>query len=165
MNATSGLVERITMDAIGKQYNIATIGEGSSELVLSNVRGEIDIVASPYDNLIGYAQNDDVTPLWVYNDERYPDLPDTPTIGEIGFPELTNTGTIARIIVAPPGTPEEILTILREAFDKAIAEPDVKDTLPMSGDYKLAEDLVKAAFIQVEPLKEDLINYEIRVIL
>ena len=47
--------------------------------------------------------------------------PDVPTFVEIGLPPTT--GFIHRVIMAPAGTPEDRLTILRQAFDRMQEEP------------------------------------------
>ena len=66
-----------------------------------------------------------------YADERHPDLPDVPTAVEvvnspddkaaIGF--YTNSGTLGRAIVAPPGLPPERIAELRAAFQAMTADP------------------------------------------
>jgi len=47
--------------------------------------------------------------------------PDVPTFVEIGLPPTT--GFIHRVIMAPVGTPEDRLAILREAFARMQDEP------------------------------------------
>jgi tripartite-type tricarboxylate transporter receptor subunit TctC len=53
---------------------------------------------------------------------------------------------IGRPYVAPPKTPEDVMNILREAFGKAIADPELKadaKKIQMSLDYIGAADTVK----------------------
>lgn len=63
-------------------------------------------------------------PLWVYLEERSPDFPDVPTIGELGHPELTVLAS-HRVVTAPPGMPKDRLEILQKAFNAATKDPDV----------------------------------------
>jgi len=62
---------------------------------------------------------------------RSPFLPDLPTNAEAGVPDLesdTLTG-----IVAPAGTPRELIDKWRAAIAKMVAEPDVKQRLETLG--------------------------------
>ena len=58
--------------------------------------------------------------------------PDVPTFVEIGLPP--NTGFIHRIVMAPVGTPEERLTILREAFARMQDEPGYRQMMSQLGE-------------------------------
>jgi tripartite-type tricarboxylate transporter receptor subunit TctC len=58
-------------------------------------------------------------------------MPDVPTFAEQGIKEQeadTITG-----IVAPAGTPEEIVDLLYQEIAKAVAQPDVKERLTALG--------------------------------
>jgi tripartite-type tricarboxylate transporter receptor subunit TctC len=69
--------------------------------------------------------------LAVLNVRRSPALPDVPTNAEAGIPDLesdTLTG-----IVAPAGTPEDIIGRWRADIAKAVATPDVKERLETLG--------------------------------
>ena len=62
---------------------------------------------------------------------RSPFLPDLPTNAEAGVPDLesdTLTG-----VVAPAGTPRELIDKWRDAIAKVVAEPDVKQRLETLG--------------------------------
>jgi tripartite-type tricarboxylate transporter receptor subunit TctC len=62
--------------------------------------------------------------LAVTGKTRSPTLPDVPTMAEAGFPDVEgNTWTA---MVAPAGTPKEIITQLHDMIVKALAEDDVK---------------------------------------
>ena len=70
----------------------------------------------------------------MYSSERFSPVPDAPTVDELGFPELggskfANNGLVA----AAPGTPDDILAILQEAFDSALQDPDVVAGINQSG--------------------------------
>ncbi len=42
---------------------------------------------------------------------------------------MLNLSMANRVLVAPPGTPEPIMTALRDAFDQAVADPDYQQQL------------------------------------
>ena len=71
-----------------------------------------------------FVEDGDMRALWVYLDKRDPRYPDVPTVGELGYPQLSVLAS-HRVVTAPPGTPKDRLAILQEAFGKALKDPDV----------------------------------------
>jgi tripartite-type tricarboxylate transporter receptor subunit TctC len=65
-----------------------------------------------------------VVPLFVIGSERLKQLPDVPTLEELGYPQFTGeVGTI--FLMAPAGTSAPILDRLNEVTNKAQRDPDV----------------------------------------
>jgi tripartite-type tricarboxylate transporter receptor subunit TctC len=84
--------------------------------------------------------------------KRIPRLPDTPTIAESGLPDFESNGSFG--IVAPAGTPADVIARLNEAFVTVLNDPDIvkrirelgAEPLPMSpADF--------GAFVQAEASK------------
>jgi tripartite-type tricarboxylate transporter receptor subunit TctC len=65
-----------------------------------------------------------VRALGVTGAQRSKALPDVPTVSEAGLPGYVHTGWSG--IVAPAGTPREIVARLNAAITKIVARPDVK---------------------------------------
>lgn len=65
--------------------------------------------------------------LAVTGKARAPTLPDTPTMAEAGFPEVE--GATWTAVVAPKGTPKDIIAKLHDMIVASLATPDVKDKL------------------------------------
>lgn len=65
--------------------------------------------------------------LAVTGKERAPSLPDVPTMTEAGFPEVV--GATWTAVVAPAGTPKDIIAKLNGMIVKGLAAPDVKAKL------------------------------------
>jgi tripartite-type tricarboxylate transporter receptor subunit TctC len=65
--------------------------------------------------------------LAVTGKERAPSLPDVPTMAEAGFPEVV--GATWTAVVAPAGTPKDIIAKLNGLIVKGLATPDVKAKL------------------------------------
>src|SRR5262249_34522837 len=57
--------------------------------------------------------------------------PELPTAAELGFPGMTVTGSIG--LLAPAGTPTELIEQLAHATRTAVAEPDYKHMLGEAG--------------------------------
>ena len=67
-----------------------------------------------------------VTPLAVAGPERLPGLPDVPTFAEVGLPEVSTVFFWA--IVAPTGTPPEIVKKLNVALGATLRDPAIVAT-------------------------------------
>jgi tripartite-type tricarboxylate transporter receptor subunit TctC len=65
--------------------------------------------------------------LAVAEKTRAPTLPDVPTMAESGFPEVE--GSTWTAVVAPAGTPKDIIAALNRMIVGGLGQPDVKDKL------------------------------------
>lgn len=104
---------------------------GSSACQAGMARGEIQAINLNFNSLMRWG--DDCRIIFIWDDERHPMIPDIPTAVEAGFPkdayrkimDLPVIGTPRAFAVAP-GTPQEILTVLRKAFMQAMNDPGYK---------------------------------------
>jgi tripartite-type tricarboxylate transporter receptor subunit TctC len=143
-------------------FNITQIPyNGSTEAILSMVRGETDWSQFPYAALKTSIQDSkELTPLWVYAARRLPQLPDVPTIKEMGYESLLSIVTQYRPIGLPPGVPPDTLKVLRDAFEKTLKDPDFIQKLRsanLAGNTASAEEvqkIVKEAIVQFTKFKE-----------
>lgn len=67
-------------------------------------------------------QDGSVRGIAVTGYERQPELPDLPTMGELGFPGVVTD--VKMVVLGPPGMPDEIVQVLQAAFDEATANPE-----------------------------------------
>jgi tripartite-type tricarboxylate transporter receptor subunit TctC len=63
--------------------------------------------------------------------ERIPELPDVPTVAESGVPGFEILGWNG--LLAPAGTPPDILAKMYEATQRALADPQVKERFEQAG--------------------------------
>ena len=98
---------------------------GSQEAILSAIRGDVDLVTYVFPSLRKFLIDaKELQPFAVYAKQRLKELPDTPTIGELGFGDLLKVISIDYMMAAPPGTPENVMKIWRDSFNKAVADPE-----------------------------------------
>jgi len=140
---TDGIRNWIAMTVWGAEYlgwNLRWIYgyPGSRELQLAIRQGEIDVWATQNAKLVQDLQREGVTQvICTEEDRRREDFPNIPTFLELlgakkpsglswqayqawaGAPELD------KYLVAPEGTPENIVKMLREAFVKIMKDPEV----------------------------------------
>lgn len=111
---------------------------GSRELQLAIRQGEIDVWATANVKLVKDLQREGVVQIVLAEDERRrEDFPDVPTFLETlgtkkptGLPWQAFVGwagspDLDKFLVAPAGTPDHPLTLLREAFTKLMKDPEV----------------------------------------
>jgi tripartite-type tricarboxylate transporter receptor subunit TctC len=140
---TDGIRTWVAMTVWGAEYldwNLRWVYgyPGSRELQLAIRQGEIDVWATQNAKLVKDLQRDGVVQVIVTEEnQRREDFPDTPTFVELlgakkptglswqayqawaGAPELD------KFLVAPQGTPDHLVKILREAFAKVMKDPEV----------------------------------------
>ncbi|MFZ5646954.1 MAG: Bug family tripartite tricarboxylate transporter substrate binding protein [Bacillota bacterium] len=103
---------------------------GSSEAIIAAVRGDVDITDFPYASLKQFlVDTKDLTPFVVFSNERLETLPDTPTAKEMGYPQLTKIIRADYVVAGTPGIPDETAKILREAFAKALQDPEFQQAM------------------------------------
>ena len=104
---------------------------GAAPAVQATIGGHTPIAFTALPSSFSAIQAGQVRALGVAATERAPAIPDVPTYAEQGIKDQeadTITG-----IVAPAGTPKEIVDLLYREIAKAVAQPDVKERLAALG--------------------------------
>ena len=107
---------------------------GSGPALLDMVAGNMDVM---FDNLPSSMQQikaGKLVPLAVTSAKRSPALPDVPTVEEAGGPALKGYEASSWFgLLAPAGTPPEIVQRLYQESAKALASPAVREKLLAQG--------------------------------
>jgi tripartite-type tricarboxylate transporter receptor subunit TctC len=104
---------------------------GAALAVNSTIGGHTPIAFTALPPAMSNIKDGKLRGLAVLARERSPALPDVPTNSEAGVPDLesdTLTG-----VVAPAGTPKEVIERWREDIVKMVASPEVKERLQTLG--------------------------------
>ena len=104
---------------------------GAAPAIQATIGGHTPIAFTALPPALSAVQAGQLRALGVAASERASGMPDVPTFAEQGIKEQeadTITG-----IVAPAGTPEEIVDLLYQEIAKAVAQPDVKERLTALG--------------------------------
>jgi tripartite-type tricarboxylate transporter receptor subunit TctC len=136
---------------------------GTTDQLVALVRGDGNATLSPISTAQQYVQSGSLRPLAVTGDARSPHMPDVPTFIELGFPELAPLN-VQRSIAGPPGMDPALLKQLRDAFDKAMADPEFVDSAtkaqmdvaPLNGEQAAAA--INENFTYYEKFKANLGN-------
>lgn len=101
--------------------------KNSKEAALAAIRGDVDIVGFTYNSMRKFIAKKQIVPVVVYGAEkRLAPIPDVPTLGELGFPELNQILGNWRSISATPGIPQDRLDYLRDVAWKAMHDPEIQ---------------------------------------
>jgi tripartite-type tricarboxylate transporter receptor subunit TctC len=112
--------------ALGLTFNI--IPYKSNGLALNDLlAGQIDSVIDQIPASIGHVRGNRLRPIAVTTAERAAQLPDIPTLAELGVKDFAATTPI--VLMAPSRTPSAIVERLNDAVADALADPTVKDKL------------------------------------
>ncbi|ASJ73787.1 Bug family tripartite tricarboxylate transporter substrate binding protein [Granulosicoccus antarcticus] len=99
---------------------------GGADTLKALLGGTIDAGTFAVSESIEAIRSGDVVPIALYNDERHPDLPDTPTAKELGYD--INVG-LHYIWYAPAETPDDVVSILAEAMTRTVSDEAFKNNL------------------------------------
>jgi len=104
---------------------------GAGPAIQATVGGHTPIAFTALPPALSAVQSGQLRALGVASTERAAGMPDVPTFAEQGVKDQdadTLTG-----IVAPAGTPKEIVDLLHREIAKIVAQPDVKERLTVLG--------------------------------
>jgi tripartite-type tricarboxylate transporter receptor subunit TctC len=139
---------------------------GSTEAILSGIRGDVDWVQYPFSTLKkSIVDSKDLIPVWVYSKKRIDLIPDVPTIAELGYPDLVDVIKMLRPVAAPPGLPDDVRQIWQDAFWKATNDPEFQkkqiaaNATPYPMRPQELEDMVEAAIKLLEQYKEIILKH------
>lgn len=96
---------------------------GSAPAIAAFLGKHVSLCSVSFAELSEQEKAGEVTFLCVLAEERSPERPDVPTARELGYDVVMGPW---RGIVAPKGTPEEILDIIADAYVKAFNDPEFK---------------------------------------
>jgi tripartite-type tricarboxylate transporter receptor subunit TctC len=105
--------------------------KGASPALVALMSGEVDMGTMAVPPAIPIVRANKVRPLAVLSERREPALPDVPTMKESGVEDFVVP--IWYGILAPAGTPREIVNRLNSEIHKALASADMKQRLANSG--------------------------------
>ena len=100
---------------------------GGAPVISALLSGEIQFSLDAQSTLVPYYRSNAVRVLALADDKRSTSMPDVPTMEEAGYP-----GFFARswhTIVAPAGTPADVIEKIRHAAQLAVADPQVVERL------------------------------------
>jgi len=105
--------------------------KGGAPAVLATVMGEVDVTFATMPTAVAYVRSGRLRALGVCTARRSVVLPDLPTVAEAGLPGYESTNSVG--ILAPAGTPRDVVSKLHQEIVRILALPDVRDRLLVAG--------------------------------
>ena len=144
---------------------------GQSECNLALMRGEVDCTASSYGSVANLIASKDFLPILQLANEQDVIEGMGPNAVDVVEGEardilgaITNVYALDRSICGPPGLPEDILKVLRDAVFNSLNDPEFLEIAKTAGRLvaplkgSTAEELVKETVAQSEKLKDALME-------
>jgi tripartite-type tricarboxylate transporter receptor subunit TctC len=100
---------------------------GAAPAAQAVIAGTTEIGSVNVAGLIGHIQSGTLRALVQTGSERWPDLPDVPTMAQAGIAEAVVETT--QMLLAPTGTPQEIVDRLAKEVELIMRKPDVREKM------------------------------------
>jgi tripartite-type tricarboxylate transporter receptor subunit TctC len=145
-----GAQAHLTMELLQRQAGIKLTYvpyRGGSNVVSDLIAGQIDLSANFIPALVGSVKANSIRGLFVTTLERSKQLPQVPTLDESGLPGFESVAWYS--IVAPAGTPREIITKVNAAINEFLKSEEGRkqfetlDMQPIGGTPEQLKDYIE----------------------
>lgn len=130
-NASAGHLTMELFKSVAGLHIVHIPYNGGPAATQGLVAGDVDAMFTAYVNVLGPVNGGRVRVLALAEKHRSPSLPEVPTFAEEGWPQVD--APLWNGIVAPAGTPDDLVATLNRAIGKVLAEPDVREKLAGGG--------------------------------
>lgn len=133
---------------------------GSAPAITNLMGGNIDIMFDAMPSCMQQARAGRIVPLGLMDRQRFPLLPDVPTLDELGYKGLEAAAWFG--VMARTGTPAAAMDTLNRAINEALKKPELVDKLrnigaqPMPGSAEQFGKFIEAERRQWLPLARSL---------
>lgn len=130
----NGTVAHLTSELFQKAAGIKTQHvpyKGAAQALTDVISGNVDLYMSSVPTLLGQIKQGKLRPLAVTSAKRVDDLPNVPTINESGYKGFDAVTWFG--LLAPAGTPADIVGRVQQETAKALALPAIKERLQSQG--------------------------------
>ncbi|HXX82361.1 MAG TPA: tripartite tricarboxylate transporter substrate binding protein BugE [Casimicrobiaceae bacterium] len=104
---------------------------GAGPALVAVVGGQVDIIQDSMPSCYPFVKEGKLVPIAITAPARRKELPNTPTLKEVGLPELNYMGHFG--LLGPKGLPKDVVEKLNAATRKAVEEPAIRQKIEDSG--------------------------------
>jgi tripartite-type tricarboxylate transporter receptor subunit TctC len=131
----SSTLNRLEMEVFKKDAGLDMVHVpykgGAGPAVTDVLAGHVDLMFTTLSSAMEFVKNNKVKALAVTTRERIADLPDIPTMYELGWKNLVTSSWQG--VLVPAGTPRPIIDKLHAAIVKVLADPGIQARMRTSG--------------------------------
>ena len=128
--SSNHLVGELFQQISGAQFTHVPY-KGSGQALADLMGGQVDLHFDQVTSAASHIQGGKLRALMVTAKERVPMLPDVPTAGESGYATFEATNVTG--LIAPAGTPRDVIEKLNAAAQKTIAQPALREKFASIG--------------------------------
>ena len=151
----SGTTQHIAMEMLKKTAGIYMLHipyKGSAPMVTDVIGGQVDLAFEPAASVLPFAKSGKIKLLGFATLKRSAVAPDVPTLSEQGLTGFEAVPWSA--ILAPKGTPSDVVMQLNKAINTALTDPEVLETFASTGSYALGGSVAELQkFMRSETLR------------
>ena len=131
---------------------------GAGPAMTAVFAGQVDMYVANYGSISGLLNSGKVRPIAVTSKERWPDLPNVPSLDELGIKNAESDNWAG--ILAPAGTPKPIIDRLAKELATILARPDIHEKYAKLGLPVVAEgpDAFRARIAREVPMYKEVIE-------
>lgn len=112
---------RVKVDILAIPY------KGSAQAMTDLLGGQVKLSVDTLPSALPHIKTGKIKPLAMMSAQRVPQLPDVPTVAEMGYPNFTGPGWGG--IIVPKATPPELVEKISTDIRKALASPAVQQKI------------------------------------
>jgi tripartite-type tricarboxylate transporter receptor subunit TctC len=131
----SSTLNRLEMEVFKKDAGLDMVHVpykgGAGPAVTDVLGGHVDLMFTTLSSAMGFVKENKVKALAVTTRERMTDLPDIPTMYELGWKNLVTSSWQG--VLVPTGTPRPIVDKLYAAIAKVLADPEIRARMRKGG--------------------------------
>jgi tripartite-type tricarboxylate transporter receptor subunit TctC len=131
---------------------------GAGPATTAVIAGQVDLYTANIGSLMGHIEGGKMRPVAVTSKARWPDLPDVPSLEELGIKDAVSD--TFQGVYAPGGTPQPVVDRIAKELGAILARPDVKEKFAKAGLPVTAEppDVFKARIAREVPMYKEIID-------
>ena len=151
-SAGLGTVTHLTSETFNRHAGLGAVHipfRGGAMPLVDLLASRVDWVFDSPGAILSYVRTGKLRALGVSAAQRSPQLPDVPTLAEVGFPKVDFQVWVG--LVAPAGTPEPILRRIESSIGQALSDPGLRATFATLGwEVPSASSRDFAALLEIE---------------
>jgi tripartite-type tricarboxylate transporter receptor subunit TctC len=131
---------------------------GAGPATTAVLANQVDLYTANIGSLMGVIDGGKVRPIAVTSEKRWGDLPDVPSLDELGIKNAVSDTFQA--VYAPAGTPQAVVDRLVKELTAILARPDVREKFAKAGLPVVAEgpEVFRARIAREVPMYKEIID-------
>src|SRR5262245_2603406 len=131
---------------------------GAGPATTAALAGQVDMYTANIGSLMGLIASGKLRPIAVTSKERWPDLPNVPSLDELGI-KNAESDTFQGVYV-PAGTPQPVVDRLAKELAAILARPDLQEKFVKAGLPVVAEgpEVFRARIAREVPMYKEIID-------